>query len=145
MKGHSTLTLTGNIFLSRSRISRLLVAVFFVAASWSEVYAQTNPTAQSLPYSQNFTSLAASSTVYPTGWQGWQVSTASSSAFRTNAATGDLALQASSTAATTAGGIHNYNGKIGLLASGSVDPSIAFAIVTTGVSNVTVSFDVMTI
>ncbi len=110
--------------------------------------AQTNPTPQSLPYSQNFGSLVSTSTLFPAGWQGWNLSTSgSSAAFRTIAppASSDIALQASSTASTNSGGIHNYNGKIGVLASGSIDPALCLAINTTGYFSVSVSFDVMTI
>src|SRR5690606_18300301 len=39
----------------------------------------------------------------------------------------------------------NYNGKIGYLTTGSLDPSVAFAINTLQKSGVTVTFDVMTI
>lgn len=120
----------------------LLLAAFLISIG---SFGQTAPTAQSLPYSQDFSSLAHSSSTYPAGWQGWNVGTAMSSSFRTNAPTGDRALTGSSSASTTSGGVHNYNGKIGMLGSGSVDPSIALAINTTGHYNVTVSFDAMTI
>jgi hypothetical protein len=43
--------------------------------------AQTNPVAQAMPYSQDFSGLAASATTYPVGWQGWTISTAPGSAF----------------------------------------------------------------
>ncbi len=127
--------------LQPNRLLLLLAAMFLNFTG----YSQTAPTAQSLPYSQNFSSLAHSSTTYPTGWQGWNLATAMSSSFRTNAPTGDRALTASSSASTNSGGVHNYNGKIGMLGSGSVDPSIALAINTTGHFNVSVSFDAMTI
>src|ERR1035437_1509135 len=109
------------------------------------LFAQTVPSAQSLIYSQDFSSLSSSSTTYTTGFQGWAVGSSSSSSFRTTAPTGDQALNGSSSASTTTGGVHNYNGKIGILASGSVDPSIAFVVNTTGFTNVKVTFDVMTI
>ena len=38
------------------------------------VGAQTNPTPQSLPYSQDFSTLAHTSTTYPAGCQCWQLS-----------------------------------------------------------------------
>lgn len=110
------------------------------------VWAETQPTAQSLPYTQDFSTLLATSTTYPAGWQGWQLNTGgASTSFRTNAGTADLALTASSSASTNAGGVHNYNGKIGFLQSGSSDPSIALALNTTGASNIKVSYDIMTI
>ncbi len=111
-------------------------------------FAQTNPTAQPLPYSQNFTALLATSTTYPAGWQGWNLSTSGSGvAFKviTPPASSDLTLIASSTAAINSGGTHNYNGKIGLLSSGSVDATLCLAINTTGVFNIQVNYDIMTI
>src|ERR1035437_2354813 len=109
------------------------------------LFAQTVPSAQSSIYSQDFSSLSSSSSTYTTGFQGWAVGTSSSSNFRTVAPTGDQALNASSSASTTNGGVHNYNGKIGILASGSVDPSLAFVVNTTGFTTVKVTFDIMTI
>ena len=59
---------------------------FGINIGWS----QTQPTAQSLPYSQNFSSLTGSTTTYPAGWQGRTVSgNVPSSGGRTNAPTGD--------------------------------------------------------
>lgn len=111
----------------------------------SQVFSQTAPAAQALPYTQDFSALLATSTTYPAGWQGWALATASSAAFRVTTPTGNSVLNASSTAASTAGGIHNYNGKIGMLASGSIDPSICLAINTTNYANVQVTMDLMTI
>lgn len=110
-------------------------------------FAQTNPAAQSLPYSENFSGLAHTSTSYPAGIQGWQLSTSgSSTSFRTSAPVADLSLNASSSASTTTGTvIHNYNGKIGLLATGSSDPGICLAVNTSNLNSITVSYDVMTI
>ncbi|HKR04466.1 MAG TPA: T9SS type A sorting domain-containing protein [Bacteroidia bacterium] len=132
-----------NFSLLKKQIGFVIV-IFLYAANLS---AQTAPPAQSLPYSQNFLALAHTSTAYPAGWQGWTLAGSSGTTFRTTAplVAGDLALNASSSASTTAGGIHNYNGKIGMLASGSVDPSICLAIITTGLFNVQVNFDVMNI
>lgn len=125
------------------------VAILFLLIANSFITnAQTNPVAQTLPYSQNFGTLASTATVYTTGFQGWNLSTGgSSTSFRTITppASSDLALIASATAASTTGGIQNYNGKIGILSSSSVDPTLCLAINTTGVFNVAVVFDVMTI
>lgn len=110
-------------------------------------FGQTNPVAQSLPYSQDFSSLAlGTETTYPAGWQGWAVSTsaAPSSGGRTNAPTGDKSLL-SGTAASTSNGVYNYTNKIGFLSSASTDNAIVLAINTTGATNVGVSFDAMTI
>lgn len=108
--------------------------------------AQTSPTPQALPYVQDFNSLSHSANVYPSGWQGWQVTTTLGSTFNTSAPTADKALNASGSASTTAGNVHNYNGKIGFLNSGSSgDLSIALAINTTGKSGIELNYDVMTI
>jgi hypothetical protein len=108
--------------------------------------AQSTPAVQNLPYAQDFSSLPSTSTTYPAGWQGWQLSTGgSSNSFRTTAPSSDLALTASSSASTVTGGVHNFNGKIGILASSSSDPSLCLAINTTGKINVMVTFDLATI
>lgn len=114
--------------------------------------ALTNPVAQSLPYSQNFSSLPYTgfgSDIYPSGWQGWKIGGSSSASFRTSdpniAGNADGALVAGSSASTTTGGVLNYDQKIGMLASGSFDPAIVLAINTTGSSNILIQFDIMTI
>ncbi|PVY43197.1 T9SS-dependent choice-of-anchor J family protein [Pontibacter virosus] len=121
----------------------VLVCCAFLAGG--EALAQTNPQPQPLPYSQDFNDLPHSSTEYPEGWQGWLLSTSPGANFRTTPATADRAMLASSTSTTTNGAIHNYNGKIGLLNSGSVDLSIAFAISTLQKQAVNVAFDMMTL
>ncbi len=122
--------------------SYLLLLLLFTL----QLSAQTIPAAQSLPYSQDFAGLAAASTVYPAGWQGWQLSaTGPTTSFRTTGATADLALQGSSTALTTAGGVHNYGGKLGILASGTSDPALGLVVNTSGKINILVTFDISTL
>lgn len=111
----------------------------------SSLYSQTNPTAQTLPYSQDFSSLLWTSTVYPTGIQGWIYSTSPTGAFQYTAATGDKALTASGDAVKNANGVYNYNGKIGFLNTASFDFGLVLAINTTGNSNIVVQYDAMTI
>jgi len=108
-------------------------------------FGQTNPAAQALPYSHDFSGTAHSSTTYPAGWQGWTISTSPGSAFNTAAPTTDRALTASSHAGTTSGNVHNYDGKIGYLNTGSLDLTLALALNTTGMVNIQVSYDIMTI
>lgn len=123
------------------------VAIVFVS-SFSLVNAQTNPVAASLPYSQNFTALAASSTVLPSEWASWNLSTIGpTTAFPTAAppAGSDLTLTPSATASTSTLGLMNYNGKIGMLSGTGANSSLVLAISTTNVFNVSVVFDVMTI
>jgi len=111
----------------------------------SIVFAQTNPAAQTIPYSQNFDTLNASSTTYPLGWQGWQIGTSTTGAFRLTPPTADRALVASSTASINSGNVHNYAGKIGFLTTGSLDAALALSLNTTGKTSIQVAYDAMTI
>ncbi len=104
--------------------------------------AQTNPTAQALPYTQDFVSLAAA---YPAGWQGWTISIIPGSGFNVAPAALDRVLVTGATAATNSGNINNYVGKLGFLNTGSLDLGLVLAVVTTGQSNIPVSYDVMNI
>ncbi len=121
----------------------VLLAIFIGLTHF--INAQTNPTPQTLPYSQDFSTLASTATAYPVGWQGWTIGVVGPVAFTTTAPTADRALIANSTAATNSGNVHNYNGTIGFLNSTSLDLSVVFSVNTTGNSNVNVSYDVMTI
>jgi len=106
---------------------------------------QTNPAPQGLPYTQDFSAVAHNSTTLPAGWQGWRIGFSASGLYRTDPATADLPLLASSTAATNTGGVHNYNGKLGFLTSASVDIAIALVINTSGRTDIQVDYDLMTI
>ncbi|WP_242410298.1 T9SS-dependent choice-of-anchor J family protein [Flavobacterium sp. Root901] len=109
------------------------------------IVAQTFPTPQNLPYQQDF-SIAPTVTAYPAGFQGWTAGTAPGSAFNTNAAlVADRPLVAGSTAATTSGNFHNYDGKIGFLNTGSLDLTIGFAFDATGQQAIQIQYDAMTI
>jgi Lamin Tail Domain/Secretion system C-terminal sorting domain/Calx-beta domain len=107
--------------------------------------AQTNPAPQALPYTQDFSSLAHTGTAYPAGWQGWTISTLPTAAYNTAGPIADRVLIASSGASTNSGNVHNYNGKIGYLNSGSLDLTLCLALSTTGSASVQVVYDVMTI
>ncbi len=108
-------------------------------------FSQTNPTQQTIPYSQDFSGLVATSIVYPAGWQGWTISTTPGGTFNTSAPTADRALIASSDASTTSGNVHNYNGKIGYLNTSPLDLTIVLALDATAKSNVQITYDIMTI
>lgn len=123
---------------------KLLLLTFAFAISGHAV-GQTNPTAQLIPYSQNFDGLAHSATAYPDGIQGWTIGTTASLNYRTTAPTANATLTASSTASTNSGGVHNFSGKIGFLQTGSTDPAICLSLITTGKSNIVVTYDAMTI
>lgn len=117
-------------------VSSLFIAIIIVA--------QTNPVAQSLPYNQNFASLASGVTTYPAGWQGWTVSTVPGATFNTASPTADRLL-AAGTASSTAGNVYNYVDKIGFLNTGSLDLSVVLALNTSGQSGIQVNYDIMTI
>jgi len=117
---------------------------FFYCFSGS-LLAQTMPTPQVLPYTQDF-SFAPTVTTYPTGFQGWTASIVPGSAYNTNATlVADRDLVANSTAVTNSGNFHNYDGKIGFLNNGSLDLAIGFAFTTIGQKAIQVQYDAMTI
>lgn len=108
--------------------------------------AQTHPEPQTLPYTQDFSSLPHDSEAYPTGWQGWFLGGGILADYVTGSPADDAPLRPSSDASSNAGGVHNYDGKIGLLGSGNAtsgNGSLALAINTTGAETVDVSYDAM--
>ncbi|RYY51508.1 MAG: ExeM/NucH family extracellular endonuclease [Chitinophagaceae bacterium] len=122
--------------------------VYFLMSALALTYhlaAQTNPTPQTIPYSQDFGTLLHTATTYPAGWQGWLVATAPGSAFNTNTPTSDRVLVASASASNNGGAVNNYNGKIGFLNTGSADQAIVLAINTTNTKNIYVAYDIMTL
>ncbi|MBE2219450.1 MAG: T9SS type A sorting domain-containing protein [Ignavibacteria bacterium] len=123
----------------------VICVLFVLIFAGLPVKSQTNPAAQTLPYSQGFSSLLHTSTTYPAGWQGWQYSTNPGGTYQYTPATGDRNLAASVTASTNSNNVNNYNGKIGFLNTGSFDLGLVLAINTTGNSNVVVKYDAMTI
>lgn len=108
------------------------------------LFSQTAPTPQTLPYTQDFSSLSSSSTTYPIGLNGWRLSSGAPSNYNIGGGTADATLTVGS-ASSTAGAMYNYNQKIGFLSSGSGDFGLVLAITTSGVSNITVAYDAMTI
>ncbi len=109
----------------------------------------SNPSPQTLPYSQAFGGLLHTSATYPAGWNGWDFGTGSAngsdSTFKTAVPVNDVGLNASSTSTTATTGVHNFNGKIGFLSGNTQDTSLVLAINTSGNTNISVGFDVMTI
>lgn len=105
----------------------------------------TNPSPQTLPYSQDFSSFSGSSTTYPVGWQAWEVSANTpNSGGRTTAPDSDKDITGG-TAASTGSGAYDFIGKIGFLSSATSDVALALALNTTGKSSIEVNFDAMTI
>ena len=105
----------------------------------------TDPAPQPLPYSQSFSALPHTGTTYPAGWQGWRLGGGAGTVFKTVAPAEDEDLAASGSASSTGADVYNFNGKIGFLSTGTIDPAVVLAIDTSGKSNVNVSVDVATI
>ncbi|MCX6309954.1 MAG: DUF6383 domain-containing protein [Bacteroidia bacterium] len=117
--------------------------------------AQTNPTPQALPYTQDFSSLKGTTlgdtlgtvlSSYPVGWIGWAVANATpSSAGRTTAPASDKLLRVGDAARGTSG-CYDYEGKIGFVGANATagDVTLCLSIITTGSSNIKVTFDAMT-
>lgn len=110
-----------------------------------QLFAQTNPTPQSLPYTQDFSSLLHTATTYPSGIQGWTITTSPGSSYSTSSPSADRSLVASSSASVNSGNVHNYNGKLGWLNTGSLDLGLVLAINTTNKKNIELAYDIMTI
>jgi hypothetical protein len=111
----------------------------------------TDPAPQAVPYCQEFSALphtGTGATNYPAGWRGWNLRTGgSTTSFLTDdpnisTTTADLSLGSGNSASTTAGGIHNYNRRIGFLASGTVNPSLVLALNTTGKAGLRLNFEI---
>ncbi|KQO33011.1 endonuclease [Flavobacterium sp. Leaf82] len=131
-----------NIYSARHLVAFLS---FFYCCS-GNLFAQTMPSPRvSLPITENFDGLLASSTTYPAGFQGWLVSATANTATYGTGLTGDRALIANSTANTNSGNIHNYNGKIGFLNTTSADFSLGFAFSTLNNTAIKVKYDAMLI
>ena len=118
---------------------RLMCLAVFVFCCFHIGNAQSNPTPQSLPYTQNFNSYTGSSNLYLPGWQGWTITGAISTAFPTAPPASNQA-QTSGTNATTTSGIFDFNGKIGFMNLASAMKSFCLAINTSGYASIQVSY-----
>jgi hypothetical protein len=121
-----------------SSLLSLITCALFLATS---AIAQTNPTPQGMPYTQNFSAYTGSTTTYLAGWQGWTIGTISTS-FITAAPTANQA-QAVGSNTTTAAGLFDMNQKLGILSSGTANTggkAICLSISTTGYTNVQISY-----
>ncbi|URM37066.1 T9SS-dependent choice-of-anchor J family protein [Flavobacterium anhuiense] len=131
--------------------SRLLALLCFFSLFSGNLFSQTNPTPQTLPINQQLGELVAGiTTSYPAGFQGWTVAGSPGANFKTiapaaNAVLAAVASSAPASAASGTGNVYNYDGKLGFLNTGSVDYTIAFAFSTSGITNVRVKYDAMTI
>ncbi len=127
---------------------RYIVAYLtFLCCFSATIMAQgTSPVPQDLPFSQDFSSLAHTSTTYPDGFQGWTAAGTPGSSYVTTGTLGpNVPLTASGTAAIGTAAIYNYNEKIGFLNGGSADYTIGLALVTTGKTAINVEYDIMTL
>ena len=124
------------LLLPKTFIKFLFVAMLFVGQI---VVGQTNPTAQSLPYTQNFSSFTGLITTYPAGFQGWDVAGSLSTSYVTTAPSTDRALTAG-TNALTVRGIWDIVGKMGISSTGSALSTTCLAVNTTNLTSIVVSF-----
>ena len=104
--------------------------------------AQTNPTPQALPYTQNFSVFTGSATTYPAGWQGWTVTGSTSTSYPTAAPSGDQILASGTTAQNSAVSafVGDAVGKIAFLNTSAALKTFVLAVNTSGVTGVQVSF-----
>jgi hypothetical protein len=124
-------------FLSKfSNVLSLLVCVLFTT---TVAMAQTNPTPQGMPYTQNFSAYTGSTTAYLAGWQGWTITGSTSTAFPTAVPTANKAQTTGSNGSNT-NGVFDFSGKIGLLNSSTTMNSFCLSISTAGYTAVQVSY-----
>jgi hypothetical protein len=124
----------------------LLIQLLFLTKSANS---QTNPTAQNLPYTQNFGTTTFS--VMPAGMASWIVNSSpigSQSNAETSTTNGDGGIIATNTIQTT-GGVYGYstssNGRLYIQSSSNATngtSQLALAINTTGKTNIKVSYDI---
>ncbi len=119
----------------------LLVLVMMIAGS--SAFAQTNPTPQNLPFTQNFSGFTGATTVYPAGFQGWGITGSLGASFVVSAPTTDQALAGQTNAATSAY-VADMAGKAGIFSTGSNLKALALALNTTAYTGITVSFTAAT-
>jgi hypothetical protein len=123
-----------------ARFSNLFSLIAFALCLTTSVTAQTNPTPQSMPYTQNFSAYTGSTTTYLAGWQGWTIAGSTSTVAFPTAAPAANQAQAAGTNASTGGNVYDFNGKIGFLNSASALKSFCLSISTSGYTSVQVSY-----
>jgi len=106
-------------------------------------WGQTNPTAQALPYSQDFASLTGSSPSYPAGFQGWTISGSLSTSYPTTAPNGNQSIAVVTNTSTSAH-VGDFISKMGIMSTSNAMKAICLAINTTGKIDIQVSFDAAT-
>jgi hypothetical protein len=122
-----------------SKFSNVLSLLVCVLLTTTVAMAQTNPTPQGMPYTQNFNAYTGSTTTYLSGWQGWTIAGSTSTTFPTAVPAADKA-QVNGSNTSTQNGVYNFIGKIGLLNSNSGMNSFCLSISTAGYTAVQVSY-----
>ncbi len=100
----------------------------------------TNPAPQPVPYAQDFSGLPWSDTSYPTGWQGWEISTASGASYAYGGPNLDLAMLGNRDASSSAISAYNYNSALGFLTGSGRVLALALAVNTSGHSNLSLKY-----
>jgi hypothetical protein len=131
-------------------ITLSLFILFYWGFTWDSWGQTTNPTAQSLPYSQNFGTASFSS--LPNGWATWAFSGASATtrnSAETSSPTANSSAITAATATTTTGGVYGYaaasNGRLYIQTSSNTTNGAiqaVLAINTTGNTNIQIQYDV---
>jgi hypothetical protein len=124
-------------------IFKVLVLVLVLVGTGMKGWGQTNPTPQTLPYSQNFNSLTGVTPTYPAGFQGWNITGSLATTYPITVPSTDRAITVFT---NTMGAVHvgDFIGKMGIYSTSGTMVSICLSIVTTGVTNIQVGFDAMT-
>lgn len=127
-------------------MKRVLLFALCAVGLAGHVHAQTNPTAQPVPYTQTFGTTSFSSP--PTGMAVWTPAAASSqAAAESSTPSGNQTISTNTPASGGAGGAYGHapssNGRLTILQSGSSTSQLALAINTTGATSVTVAYDLV--
>jgi hypothetical protein len=123
-------------------MKKVLLGLLALVGWTTLTLAQTNPTPQSLPYSQSFSSFTGTGSSYPAGWQGWAIAGSTSTSYSTAAPSGDQVLATGATAANSAVSafVGDAVGKIAFLSTSSAMKSFVLALNTSGASSVQVQY-----
>ncbi len=123
------------IFYQKKLKGALLVSALLSAVAY-RADAQTNPTPQTVPYSQSFESFTGAETTYPVGIRGWQISSnVPSTSGRLNSPNGERALMPNGNASSSGTGVYDFKGKIGIVSNSNFNIGFVLAVNTTTVAS----------
>lgn len=106
----------------------------------SAVIAQTNPTPQPIPYTQNFDAL---NNAYPLGWQGWRLAGNINSDYSVSAPSADQVFSTTTLSNNiTAAHIGNIGQRLGFLNTTSVRTVPVLAVSTADRQQITIKYDI---